>query len=122
MLWEAGGRQIDLGTMSGSRGFTYFLNRRGAAVGISDTAGDQHEEAFYWSPRSGRVPIGAQDTGFRLVTALNDHGEVSGNTLLPSGYAAYFWTRSRGMTLLPGRGALRGTQTFAEWLDALPDA
>ncbi|MFC0197853.1 SDR family oxidoreductase [Microbacterium arthrosphaerae] len=28
----------------------------------------------------------------------------------------------RSGALLPGRGALRGTQTFAEWLDALPDA
>ncbi len=105
MLWDASGRQIDLGTMGGTRGFTFFVNRWGAAVGISDTPGDEHEAAFYWSPRGGRVPIGAQDTGFRLVTALNDRGDVSGNTLLPSGYAAYFWTRSRGMTLLPGGGA-----------------
>ena len=28
----------------------------------------------------------------------------------------------RSGALLPGGGALRGTQTFAEWLDALPDA
>ena len=28
----------------------------------------------------------------------------------------------RSGALLPGPGALRGTQTFAEWLDALPDA
>lgn len=105
MLWDASGRQIDLGTMGGTRGFTFFVNRWGAAAGISDTPGDEHEAAFYWSPRGGRVPIGAQDTGFRLVSALNDHGEVSGNTLLPAGYAAFFWTRPRGMTLLPGGGA-----------------
>jgi len=105
MLWDAAGRQIDLGTMGGSRGFTYFVNRWGAAAGLSDTLGDEHPLAFYWSRRAGRVPIGAQDTGFRLVTALNDRGEVSGNTLLPSGYAAYFWSRSRGLTLLPGVGS-----------------
>ena len=104
MLWDAAGRQIDLGSLGGSVGITYFVNKWGAAAGIGDTPGDAHVAAFYWSPRSGKVPTGAQDTGFRLVTALNDRGEISGNTLLPSRYAAYFWTRSRGMTLLPGLG------------------
>lgn len=105
MVWDAAGRQVDLGTMGGSRGFTFFVNKRGAAAGIADTLGNEHEAAFYWSPRVGKVPIGALDTGFRLVTALNDRGEVSGNTLLSSGYAAYFWTRARGMRLLPGLGS-----------------
>ena len=104
-LWDTAGRVTDLGTMGGLRGFTYFVNNRGAAAGIADDAGNEHELAFYWSGRGGRIPIGARDAGYRLVTALNDRGEVSGNTILPSGYAAYFWSRASGLVPLPSAGA-----------------
>ncbi|MBQ5945971.1 hypothetical protein [Massilia sp. ST3] len=104
-VWDSAGRVTDLGTMGGLRGFTYHVNRWGAAAGVSDSAGKESELAFYWSPRSGRVPIGARNAGVRLVAALNDRGEVAGLTETAGGFLPYLWSRSRGLVLLPRGGA-----------------
>ncbi|MEH6434252.1 hypothetical protein [Massilia sp. DD77] len=104
-VWDSAGRVTDLGTMGGLRGFTYHVNKWGAAAGVSDNAANDSELAFYWSPRSGRVPIGAQSAGIRLVAALNDRGDVAGLTQTGGNVLPYLWSRSRGLVLLPRGGA-----------------
>ena len=53
----------------------------------------------------------------RYAHAIGFHGPV------PAVNAPGAWGHAlRGGALLPGPGAVLGEQTFAEWLDALPDA
>lgn len=104
-LWDSAGKAIDLGTLGGSRAFTEYVNNRNEAAGYSDNATNDNELAFYWSARDGVVPTGAQGFPTRLVSALNDRGEMAGDTDVPGGSAAYLWSRARGLTLLPRGGA-----------------
>ena len=103
-LWDSAGKAIDLGTLGGSRAFTEYVNNRNEAAGYSDNATNDNELGFYWSARDGVVPTGAQGFPTRLVSALNDRGEMAGDTDVPGGSAAYLWSRSRGLTLLPRGG------------------
>jgi uncharacterized membrane protein len=104
-LWDSTGKTIDLGTLGGSRAFTQHINKRNEAAGYSDNAANDNELGFYWSARDGVVPTGAQGFPTRLVAALNDKGEITGDTDVPGGSAAYLWSRLRGLTLLPRAGA-----------------
>ena len=104
-LWDGTGKTIDLGTLGGSRAFTQHINKRNEAAGYSDNATNDNELGFYWSARDGVVPTGAQGFPTRLVSALNDKGEITGDTDVPGGSAAYLWSRVRGLTLLPRAGA-----------------
>lgn len=104
-LWSRAGKAIDLGTLGGPRAFTQHINDRNEAAGYSDNAANDNELAFYWSARDGVVPTGAQGFPTRLVAALNDKGEMTGDTDVPGGSAAYLWSRARGLTLLPRAGA-----------------
>jgi hypothetical protein len=104
-LWTSAGKAIDLGTLGGSRAFVQHINKRNEAAGYSDNATNDNELGFYWSARDGVVPTGAQGFPTRLVAALNDKGEITGDTDVPGGSAAYLWSRARGLTLLPRAGA-----------------
>lgn len=104
-LWTGAGTAIDLGTLGGSRAFTQHVNRRNEAAGYSDNATNDNELGFYWSARDGVVPTGAQGFPTRLVSALNNKGEIAGDTDIPGGSAAYLWSRARGLALLPRAGA-----------------
>lgn len=104
-LWDAGGRLTDLGTLGGGRAFTVFVNERGEAAGYSDDATNENEVGFFWSARTGRVPIGSRNGGVRLIAGLNDRGEVAGITGGPDVTAAYLWSRPRGLVALPRAGA-----------------
>lgn len=104
-LWNGTGTTIDLGTLGGPRAFTQHINQRNEAAGYSDNAANDNELGFYWSARDGVVPTGAQGFPTRLVSALNDKGEITGDTDVPGGSAAYLWSRARGLTLLPRAGA-----------------
>jgi hypothetical protein len=111
-LWTGAGKTIDLGTLGGSRAFTQYVNKRNEAAGYSDNATNDNELGFYWSARDGVVPTGAQGFTTRLVSALNDKGEIAGNVDILGWSAAYLWSRARGLTLLPRAGA-----AFSDVLD-----
>jgi uncharacterized membrane protein len=104
-LWRGSKTYIDLGTLGGSRAFTRHVNSANEAAGYSDNATNDSELGFYWSARDGVVPTGAQGFPTRLASALNDKGEITGDTDIPGGSAAYLWSRARGLTLLPRAGA-----------------
>ena len=105
-VWNGAGSVTDLGTLGGQRAFTLLVNARGEAAGYSDDAANEHEIGFFRSPGGPLVPVGSQDGGSRLVADLNDRSELVGITSIPGGSAAYQWTRSRGLVLLPRAGAL----------------
>lgn len=100
-VWDAARRQIDLGTLGGPRAFARFVNQRGEVAGYSDDASNQNEVGFYWSAGTGVVPTGAITVNGTLVNALNDLGEMVGETDVPEGSSAYIWSRARGLRLLP---------------------
>jgi hypothetical protein len=104
-LWNASGALTDLGTLGGQRAFTVAVNERGEAAGYSDDPTNTNEVGFFWSPVFGRVPIGSQNGGSRLIAGLNDRGEVVGITGGPGVTTAYQWSRARGMVPLPRAGA-----------------
>jgi uncharacterized membrane protein len=104
-LWRGAKTYIDLGTLGGGRAFTRHVNNANEAAGYSDNATNDSELGFYWSARDGVVPTGAQGFPTRLASALNDKGEITGDTDIPGGSAAYLWSRARGLTLLPRAGA-----------------
>jgi hypothetical protein len=104
-VWNAAGVLTDLGTLGGQRAFTIAVNARGEAAGYSDDATNTNEIGFFWSPGGGRVPIGSQNGGSRLIAGLNDRGEVVGITGGPGLTTAYYWSRGRGMVSLPRAGA-----------------
>lgn len=100
-VWDRRGTMTNLGTLGGYRAFGLYVNERGDVAGVSDRPGNEIESGFFWSARDGMVAIDAQGGGSRLVAALNDHGEVVGDTTVSERPAAYLWTRRRGLTLLP---------------------
>jgi uncharacterized membrane protein len=100
-VWDAAGRQIDLGTLGGRGASARFINARGEAAGYSDNAADNGEVGFFWSARDGVVPTGAATANGTLVNALNDRGELVGETDVPGGSSPYIWSRAHGLRLLP---------------------
>jgi|SRR5208282_3610311 len=81
-LWDKG-KMIDLGSLGGTIGYTFWLNDWGQVTGVSNLEGDQVYHGFLWSwgkmndlpPASG----GDYSWGFWI----NDLGDVVGGSSLP---------------------------------------
>jgi probable HAF family extracellular repeat protein len=98
IFWDEGAI-VDIGTLpGGSFSQAFEINRRGQVVGVSSTAGSPH--IFLWE--GGRmidlgVLPGAPTVDFYSVPALNDRGQVAGQSPTASGENhAVLWTYRRG--------------------------
>lgn len=98
-IWDPAGQPTDLGSI----GYTTHINERNEAAGWLEGDSNETERAFYWNARDGMVATGAAGFG-RLVSGMNDRGEITGNTNIPGGRGAYLWSRALGLRLLPGAG------------------
>lgn len=80
-LWERG-RMIDLGTLGGTIGFSYYLNEKGQVAGTSNLAGDLVFHPFLWS-RGVLTDLGTLGGSTGQPNWLNDSGAVVGRADLP---------------------------------------
>ena len=99
-VWDPAGRLTDLGGLGTSIAFTSFVNERNQAAGYAEPGTNETIAGFFWSARDGVVKTGALGAG-RLVVALNNRGEIAGDTNVPGGRGAYLWSRANGLRLLP---------------------
>ena len=103
-LWDPAGRQLSLG---GDTVQTRFVNEESDAAGYLRDATGQQSGVFFQAAHGPVVPTGARGPVPRVLTDLNDRGELVGNTSVPGGTAAYLWSRARGLVLLPRGYATR---------------
>ena len=80
-LWERG-RMIDLGTLGGTIGASFYLNDRGQVAGTSNLAGDLTFHPFLWS-RGVLTDLGTLGGDTGQPNWLNDSGAVIGRADLP---------------------------------------
>lgn len=106
-LWNRAGILTDLGNLGGDRAFGMHINDFNAVAGQSDNAANDRELGFFWSRSSGMVPIDVEGGGVRLVSGLNNRGEVVGDTHIDGRSVAYQWSLGRGVVVLPSGSATR---------------
>lgn len=82
ILWEANGMAVDLGTLGGTVGTTWWINNRGQVVGESDVAGDSASHAFLWA-RGVLTDLGTLGGDNSVAYSINDNGEAVGRADLP---------------------------------------
>ena len=102
-LWDRLGRQLTLGALGGTTAHTRFVNERGESAGDWLDSRDLTTGAFFRGVRGPALRIG--DGQVVSIADLNDRGEIVGQASRRagegSGNAAYLWSRSRGVVLLP---------------------
>ncbi len=90
-FWEKG-KMVDIGTLGGTLGIPNWMNNRGQVVGFSNLAGDQLSHAFLWDKRNGLKDLGLLPGGmFGSANAINDDGEIVGESDSPNGVFAVLW-------------------------------
>jgi probable HAF family extracellular repeat protein len=82
-FWDDG-KMIDLGTLGGTKGWPYGLNKRGEVTGQSNLADDVHFHAFLWT-RGVLTDLGTLGGDNSSARWINDAGEVVGRANLYPG-------------------------------------
>jgi probable HAF family extracellular repeat protein len=107
----------DLGTLPGGRdAYADSINASGAVAGYSGVGPPTVSHAFYWTRAGGMVDLGTLGGERSYGHALNDSGQVVGNSEVPAGEYEYFishafsWTQAGGMVDL---GTLGGKRSAA---------
>ncbi|MFA6148230.1 MAG: hypothetical protein WC899_08485 [bacterium] len=106
LYWAADGTVTDMVGKAGSRSEARYLNNRGEACGRTVIGGKTH--AFYWSPETGMVDIGASFPYDSDADGMNNLGHVVGYHLAVENewdsLRGYFWSKETGVVDLgPGR-------------------
>jgi probable HAF family extracellular repeat protein len=116
-FWQNGVMQ-DLGTLGGTDAQADLINNRGQVVGVSYVSSIASPrcaesglvlatDSFIWENGKGMEDLGSLGGTCTLVAALNNRGEVVGQSELTGGMAdhAFYWERKTGFTdlgTLPG--------------------
>jgi probable HAF family extracellular repeat protein len=113
-LFYDGTRVVDLGTLGGSTAGAGDVNNAGQVVGASALPGDPpgvpgvdpFTHAFLWSRNTGMIDLGTLGGTRSGAAAINERGQVAGNSLVPTGDThAFRWSAAFGLEdigLLPG--------------------
>ena len=88
-LWD-NGKMMDLGTLGGTAGWPWGLNKRGQVTGQSNLADDAHYHAFLWD-RGMLKDLGTLGGDNSSARWINDAGEVVGRADLCSGRYSTPW-------------------------------
>jgi probable HAF family extracellular repeat protein len=81
-LWE-NGTMVDLGTLGGTLGETFAMNRYGQVAGFSDMAGDFSCHPFFWDKKGGIQDLGTLGGDSGLAYFVSNTGDVLGAANLP---------------------------------------
>jgi probable HAF family extracellular repeat protein len=100
--WTPGTGMLDLDADIKTGSTVNDINARGqvAGAGYVNVAGAQQFRGYFWSPQTGKLPVGAFNSG-STATALNDHATVTGYAEGPGGgprsILAFRWTLRDGI-------------------------
>jgi len=99
-LWDRG-KMIDLGTLGGTIGYTWWLNDWGQVTGISNLAGDQVSHGFLWDHGTLNDLLPASGGDYSWGLWINDLGDVVGGSTLPGDqlYHASLWRRGQAIDM-----------------------
>jgi probable HAF family extracellular repeat protein len=103
-FWE-NGKMVDIGTLGGTSGVPYAMNRLGQVVGISNVAGDQTFHGFLWDKENGLQDLGTlPGRSLSYAIWINDRGEIVGLDDFFNGGHGILWKNGKTIDLgtLPG--------------------
>jgi probable HAF family extracellular repeat protein len=129
VLWQKGGIQ-DLGTLGGPEAVGFFVNERGQVAGYSFPNATPNsdngpcppnlptQEPFFWDKHTGMIDIGNFGGTCGLANALNNRGQVAGQSYLAANTTAhaFLWDK-KGHPQLRDLGTLGGDNASGEWLN-----
>lgn len=111
-LWTSAGGMVDLGKFSWAYdSYAYGINSTGQVVGFCGNTGGDVNHAFLWSSADGMVDLGTLGGTSSTAWAINDSGEVAGESTTDTGDDhAFVWSSANGMidlgTLGDGTGSV----------------
>jgi probable HAF family extracellular repeat protein len=92
ILWEPNGTAVDLGTLGGTLGTTYWINNRGQVVGQANLTGDATYHGYFWD-KGVLTDLGTLGGDLSVAWNVNDAGEVVGRADVPGSktHHAFLW-------------------------------
>jgi probable HAF family extracellular repeat protein len=102
-LWQEGAMR-DLGTLGGVESQARGVNNWGQVVGVAGTPQVGVTHAFLWQAGAAMRDLGTlPGDSFSDANAINDRGQVVGESSSGSAFRAFTWSNG-AMTALPGLG------------------
>ena len=133
-LWDKQNGMQDLGTLGGPDAWAGLLNKRGQVAGISYTSSTANanngtcapntpgQDPFFWDKDMGMIDIGSFGGTCGITNALNNRGQVAGQSYLAGNVIAhaFLWEKS-GHPQMRDLGTLGGDNASALWVDDAGD-
>jgi len=116
-LWTPGIGMVDIGTLDGGlHSEAGDVNDHGEIVGYSWTITSQNHHAIMWSSEGAITYLGSLGGGYSYATAINDIGQIVGDSARPSiGWHAFLWENGSMLDL----GTLGGLSSVARDINNL---
>jgi probable HAF family extracellular repeat protein len=129
-LWDQYNGMQDLGTLGGPDAWAGQVNEKGQVAGISYTSyaantgnatcapNSPTQDPFSWDKNSGMTDIGTFGGTCGITNAINNRGQVAGQSYLAGNTIAhaFVWSKN-GHPRLADLGTLGGDNSSALWID-----